>query len=159
MMASTPSSGVSPVTYLNPTNLTTTTQCLAATTVNTPCLAYTNHFTGLNNTGTSGTITLYTSNSPANAQFQFCPNIFISAVAGAGNVALTITFTTPGNYLGGGATFGFLTTSLTSQYGPGNTCVTIPVAANTTLSFVVAASGASGATSSWETDPVVTRLN
>jgi hypothetical protein len=130
-------------------------QCLAATTVSIPCNAYQGNFTALGNSGTTGTITLYTSNAQAGAAFQVCPGLTTDGIATTGGTAtMTINWTSPGT---SGTNTDTISQSLTS-YGSNANCAYVVTKANSSFSFVVTASGVTAGTAVWETNPVITRL-
>ena len=139
---------------LNTTTLTVSqANCLAATTITVPCQAYAGTFTGLGANGTTGTISLYTSNAPANATFQFCANTMSQGVGTAGVAQMTVNSVTPGGYAIAYQLGGVALNSVSLNGG----CETFAAQAASTLSFVVNTSGATG-NPVWETEPVVTRL-
>jgi hypothetical protein len=144
------SSGNSPMTI-------TAANCLAATTINTPCIAWQGAATGLNNTGTSGTVTLYTSSAPANGVFMFCPNILIDNAGGSGGtLTLQVAFTTPASY--SSSNYGLLSISTTSSYTGDFSCATIMTGSGSSLSFDIAALSVTGGPVSWEYNGVAMRL-
>lgn len=135
----------------------TPTTCLAATTVAAPCIAYQGSFTALGVSGTTGVQTLYTSNAPAGATFQFCPLVFISSAGSGGTIAVQATYTTPGGQSRSTSTIG-PTANLTSTGLQFSTCIPLAVAGSSTLSFAVLAISGTG-TPVWETEPVVMRIH
>ena len=142
---------------VSPTAITTTAQCLAATTVTTPCIAWQGAATGLNNTGTSGTVTLYTSAAPANGVFQFCPNMLLDNAGGSGgNLVTQVNFTTPASY--SSSNYSLLSLAVTSSYTGAFSCATIMTGSGTTLAFDIAAVSVTGGPINWEYNGVVMRL-
>lgn len=132
-----------------------TTDCLAAVTISVPCVAYQHAFTALGVASTTGTITLYSSNAPANATFLLCGSVMVTTPATAGTAAFAISWTTPGGLVQNGAWL--ISGSLTSTGLSNAGCTTVVTKANTSLSFVISAQGATGSPV-WESDPVVVRL-
>jgi hypothetical protein len=131
------------------------TSCLAATTVSTPCVAYSGTFTALGVSGTTGVQTFYTANAPAGATFQFCPTAFIGTAGTAGTVQMQITYTTPGGQTRSASPVQSVALTVTGLVLSG--CSVIAVQANSSLSFAVLAASGTGSPV-WETGPVVTRL-
>jgi hypothetical protein len=138
---------------VNPMSITNA-NCLAATTVSTPCTGYEGTFTAQGASGTSGTITLYTSNAPANAQMLVCPYITISTAGSAGSVNQLFTWTTPGGSTNTNSNVSG--TSLTST-GYSATCRTFALKGGSSFSFSVTAAGGTGSPV-WETEITATRL-
>lgn len=133
----------------------TPTQCLAAAApVAAPCTAAVGQASGLGAAGTSGAVSLYTSNAPANAVIQICPNIFVTTSGTAGTAALFATWTTPGG--ASNTAYGLASAALTA-FSAATNCATIATAANSTAAFTITTSGATG-TPSWEYAYVATRL-
>ena len=133
-------------------------QCLAAAApVKTPCIAYSDPGTFINegNSGTTGTITLYTSSAPASGSFLICPAISISNTGSGGTANLQSNWTTPN---AGANTNYNLTSQSLSSYGTNVGCYNIVTKVNTTASFVVLAVSGAGASTNWETHPVVYRI-
>jgi hypothetical protein len=109
-------------------------------------------------TGTTGTIQLYSSNAPANAQFQFMFPSFIGTAGSGGTLEPQFTYTTPGGNSRSSSTLG-LTAALTGtglQWSA--QIVTLAVGANTSLSFSVIAASGTG-TPVWETEITVMRVH
>ncbi len=131
-------------------------QCLAATSLSAPCQAYSGSFTGLGTTGTTGTITLYSSNAPAGAVLQVCPNIVVDTVGTAGYAVTKYTWTTPGGAAESGNNGSQIV--LTTAIGTIAQCNTIVVGAGQSASFVVMTGGSPTGSPIWETEPVVMRL-
>jgi hypothetical protein len=130
--------------------------CLSATTVNTPCVAYQHTFTSQGVSGGTGTITLYTSNSPANATFQICPNLFIGTAATGGFYELQVTGTTPGGVAYSNNSLVSISGTTAAKSGSPS-CYTFALGANASFSFVFSLVSGTGSPS-WETDPVVMRI-
>ena len=134
---------------------TTTAVCAsAAAPVAAPCTAYHNSLINLGTAGTTGTVVV-TSNAPAGAIFQICPNVFIKTAGTAGNITENVSWTTPNG--GIPAPYLFASAALTAGYTALTTCNTVTTAAGSTFSFIIASAGGTG-TPSWETEPIVTRL-
>lgn len=150
------SPSINQATVTTPDSITKANCLAAASPVATPCIAAQGGATALGNSGTSGTITLYTTSAPA-GMFTVCPVVWVttSAGTGPGNITLALTYTSPGSL--GISAYTVNTTAITA-YDGFNTCNTVATKSGTTFSFVIAASGASGTASSWEYSYVVTRL-
>ena len=160
-----PTSSFSQGAWVNPTSLTTTAQCLAATPpVLTPCIAYqTGPLTGLTSTYTGSTVTLYTTNAPAGALFEFKISIVENANATGtvgGGPALTFSAWTPtvipsGN-LNGYSLFNF--TFQTQTYTIfDSTVFSIDTKSGTSLAFNMATVSGTG-TLTWGYQLVVERI-
>lgn len=131
--------------------------CLAlAPSIAVPCIGGQGTATGLNGTGTTGTINFYTTNAQANAVFNLCVFIAVDTAGTAGVVTPTFTWTTPGGLAENGAFLG--TVSLTAAFNQIGSCVVIQTKVTTSFNMSIAASGATG-TPSWEYAYTLTRTN
>ena len=132
-------------------------QCLAATIVSVPCGVFNGTFTALGASGTTGTQTLYTSNAPASAQFQFCVVAWVQTAGSAGTVQLQASWTTPGGSVR--TNTNLAQGSLASTGGAMTQCTpTIATEAGTSASFQVLAVGETGSPV-WETEVAVLRVH
>jgi hypothetical protein len=150
---------------VSPANLLTTTQCLAAVApVTTPCIAYqSGSITALTSTYTGSTITLYTTNAPASAYFEFDITIIENANAtGTVGGAPTLTFSafTPPQLSSGSMNgYSFFNFPFQTQtynifdYGSFG----ISTKSGSSLAFAMATASGTG-TLSWGYDIVVRRL-
>lgn len=136
---------------------TTPAACLAASKISASCIAYSGAFTGLGVSGTTGLITLYTSNAPVGATFLFCPSVFITTPGSAGTISQLASYTTPSGAVRSGSAIS-PTAALTGTGLVTATCSTLAVAANSSLSLTILTVSGTG-TPVWETEPVVTRIN
>jgi hypothetical protein len=144
------------VTVTKPDSITAA-NCLAATTVSTPCLAYYNSWTGLGASGTTGYIQLYTTNAPAGATFLFCPDYTISTAASAGSILSTASFTTIGGVTYNNAWLSAPNANTTNlQDQP---CEPITVGANSSLNFQVYAGNGITGSPVWEVQVSVLRMH
>lgn len=150
-------SGWSAITHVNPTGLTTAAQCLAAAVpITTPCIAGSGTASALNGTGTTGTITFYTSSAPSAALFNLCVFVAVDTAGTAGTITPTFAWTTPGGLSESGAFLG--TVSMTTAFNQIGSCAVIQTKVSTSFTMSIAAGSATGSPL-WEYGYTLTRLH
>lgn len=157
-----PSGNISAQTWVNPTGLTTTAQCLAAAVpITTPCIAYQSGAVTALTSASGGTpVTLYTTSAPSGGVFQFnagmVQDTFTSGTAG-GFMTLEITGTTPaGVSISTAVALATAFAGTAPQFGTSAPYV-FTTGNNSTLSFNVLALTGTGVLT-WEYNLVVMRL-
>lgn len=135
----------------------TPTDCLAPATVTVPCAGYqSGSVTALSATYAGSPQIIYSSNAPAGAVLEICPNLYQNSGTGTGTMELTASWTTPG----GSAVTNAVLQAVVFDSGGGvgfGGCSTIATESGTTASVNVLAAGGSG-TVSWEYNLVVKRI-
>lgn len=112
--------------------------------------------------GTTGTITVYSSNAPANATLMICDNVTVDTAGSGGNIVTALSTTTLGGYTANGSWAGEDSVTSTGVIAFNNGvrgCFSAPpIPANGSFSFVISTQNSPSGSLVWETEPIVLRV-